>query len=911
MKECIFFLAVAINISAPIAAAVSWETTPLSISGDSAGDLLAVSTDSAGRVHTVFSLSEGTSQTLVYRLRENGSSGFSDPEKVRSSDVESDHIVHLDLAVTLEFSVQLATVDGSGNALVFELANGETTWTEFEFPTSATPDTTGGISIIPRRLFDDPRSQIAYTTITKEGTPGGIDIYLQNAPGAWGAFSPPLELNAGEGLAPVLVDFNQVGRTFVVSYSSAKSQIRAHFYNPVNFDWSPPETIAGASEFTRPDAAKNFDGDLVAAFRTSSGSGAARTTAITYATRSESLGGGSGWTTRPVSQESEIDRGAGEDFAGDVDLALDAAGAPVVAYSRFAFEPMKVRSLDVRVRRGYPGAIDWPLDIIESFGSHGFGFYPTRGLSLHAGLDGDLALLFERDRNAAGSEVIFAIPDPAPWTLRGAPGLSGSFAQSFAPAIAAGPGGHIHIVAGTATGDNPTDPPVTYGLPTFVSLARDGSVAYSETLPSSFTNPHVSHALTTDSGGRAHVLSLRLSDDTSTSGDLLYFRQDAPGIPGFSPGRRPSESVLPGAIALGVDAQDRLYAAYNLSGNSSGRIRLQRLVPGALSWEILGTLFGDSSLPDLAVRPDGGYALSFYGKESGAIQLFSNIDFTTGLLQDPEISEVDPIVDTPGLAPLNTSVVILPDGFPRVAIAYFDALQYFKPDASLLRSFSPFVVANPGFLDGTIDLVAEGNTLHAVSHNSLGLRHLEFSDADPANPIRDDLFATPGYALNSLGHKTLSLTTDGSGAPVLATGLRATDPGSFFSYDLAFVARPGDAWDHDADGLPVLFEAAFCQDPRAFSPSFAALVGGRTELHGTGVDLAFRFPSPAVDGAFDYDYEASSDLTGWFPETTRPNIAPVPVEPLPRTDRCRTRQIGFRYAEPPRRFARLRVSRDR
>ncbi len=911
MKKCFFYLAVAILTSVPMAAAVSWESRPLSNSGDSAGDLLAVSTDSAGRVHTVFSLSDGKSQTLFYRLRENGSSGFSNPEKVRSSDVESDHIVHLDLAVTLEFTVQLATVDAAGNASVFELANGETAWTSSGFPTLATSESTGGISIIPRRLLDTPRSQVAYTSITKGGIPGGIDIYNQIEPGGgWTAHFPLLVLGAGEGLAPVLVDFNRTGRTFVASYSSSKGEVRAHYYRALDSDWSSPETIAEASEFTRPDAAKILDGDLVAAFRTSSGSGAARTTAITYATRSKVLGDGSSWTTRSVSSESEIDRSAGEDFAGDVDLALDAAGAPVVAYSRFVFEPMTVRSLDVRVRRGYPGAIDWPLDIIESFGSHGFGFYATTGPSLHAGLDGDPAILFKRDRNASGSEVIFARPRPAPWTLRGAPGLSGSFAQSFAPSIAAGTGGHIHIVAGTATGDNPTDPPVTYGPPTFVSLARDGSVAYSETLPSSLTNPHVSHALTTDSQGRAHVLSLRLSDDTSTSGDLLYFRQDAPGVPGFSPGRRPSESVVPGAIALGIDAQDRLYAAFAIAGTSNGRIRLARLAPGALSWEVLGTLFGDSSMPDLAVRPDGGYALSFYEEESGAIQLFSNIDLTTGLLQEPEISVVT-LLSSSVATPLNTSVVILPDGLPRVAIASFNAFFYYKSDASLSGGASQFLVATPGFLDGIIDLVADGNTLHAVSHNSLGLRHLEFTDADPANPLRDDLFATPGYALNSRGHKTLSLATDGNGAPVLATGLRSTQPGNFFSYDLAFVARPGDAWDHDGDGLPALFEAAFCQDPRAFSPSFAALVEERLERHTTGVDLAFRFPSPAVDGAFNYAYEASSDLIGWSSETIEPGIALLPAVPLTGTDRCRTRQIGFRYAEPLQRFARFRVSRDR
>ena len=237
-------------------------------------------------------------------------------------------------------------------------------------------------------------------------------------------------------------------------------------------------------------------------------------------------------------------------------------------------------------------------------------------------------------------------------------------------------------------------------------------------------NPFVANAVTTTPDGTVHVISLRLVDLSSTSGDLLYSFGPATGPIESVPGQAlVGDGAGVGAVSLQSDSAGNLYVAYLRPAGAGLEIRTLR--NGATEWETLATLSSSAITGfDLATRADGGTALSYYdparpgtGLDGAQIRYFSDVDPRSGnrtsTFQDYNAFTT---TDREG-TPLNTTCVFLPDGKPRIAFALRGPVKYLQPSTS---SFAPFTAAEPavGFIDATLEMVARGNEIHLLAHTS-------------------------------------------------------------------------------------------------------------------------------------------------------------------------------------------------
>ena len=900
--------------------ALDWETTPISLTGST--EVVAISdvaVDAAGRTHTVF-VQNSLDNIIVYRLRASGSAGFSDAETVKIPGDDPDAL-HVSIDVTDDFTVQIAVLDELGIVRVYEKEERSSTWSETVVGTAGSTEPGAGIDILSRES-----GAVVYSRLNGGTNAGGVRFSSQSSDGSW---STPEDIvpgrNPDTGLAPTLIATGSFRQPFmVVSYNRAENRVEESSLTrpllpPQTLSWRAPREIAPAPAATRPDAAIG-NGVIGVSF-------VSGTTLVRFAEFQPTGPLGfeeEAWILSDVTLSNELEEGMLQSFGPSTALTIDAAGNPWVAYTRDQVSGFDVRTRDIRARRLIPGT-GWELSIVEALTSPSTGtIQNTSALHLASGENGDPSLIYERDAGATSS-LVFARPETAPWVI-GRPESLDEFSETSAPALATGPAGAVHLISSTVTGVSPPTPG-----PSQVVTFADGEETR-EVIP--MPGPNRAHAATVTPDGVLHVLALRTAVMTNTSGELLYFRR-APGgsFTDTAPVSIAGADVAP--VFLECDGSGTLYAA---SVPTGGGAQIHTLTPGATAWERITGISNPSIIGmDLAVRNDGGVALSYFefsGADSGDIQLYANFNPSRG-----ELSEFFDtyLVDTSDSVPKNTTCTISGTGNLAVAFGSRSGITYAEPRAT--SGFDLRTIGSAAFAEATVSMITRAGDAHLLTHTDEdggSLTHFRFESGTATSPVQIERFSVPGRALAPTGslsgierteRTALAASFDGNGFPIVAAGF--TRPFVIGTIETVLLARPADALDDDGDGIPLLLEAAHCLDinrknllSETAEPRAASGSGGE-------IDLSFRFNYPAIrsifsdgqvrSGEFVYQFEAGSDLAGWEAETFSdtpgidPLIPPFVFDPDPF---CLTTLIGFRYQPEyinanPRRFGRFVISRDR
>ena len=896
------------------ARAVDWETNEISLPNST--EVVAISdvaVDAAGRTHTVFvqNFLEGV---IVYRIRQSGSAGFSDPENVKIPSVGAEAL-HVSIDVTDDYTVQVAVLDELGMVRVYEKEELSTTWSETLVGTLGSTEPGAGIDILSQES-----GAVVYSRSNSGSNAGGVRFSSQSTDGSW---STPEDIvpgsNADTGLAPTLIATGNFRQPFmVVSYNRAENRVEESSLTrtllpPQTLSWRAPREIAPAPAATRPDAAIG-NGVIGVSF-------VSGTTQVRFA-EFQPLGplgfGEEAWILSNVTSGNELEAGMVQSFGPSTALTIDAAGKPWVAYTRDQASGFNVRTRDIRARRFVPGT-GWELSIVEAPTSPTTGnTQNTSALHLASGQNGDPSLIYERDAGAT-SALVFARPETAPWVI-GRPESLEEFLQTTAPGIATGPAGAVHLVSSTATGFAPSTPG-----PSQVVTFADGEETR-EVLP--MPGPNRAHAATVTPDGVLHVLALRTAVMTNTSGELLYFRR-APGgsFTDTAPVSIAGADVAP--VFLECDGSGTLYAAFVPTG---GGAQIHELTSGATTWERITSISNPSILGmDLAVRSDGGVALSYFefsGADSGDINLRANFN--------PSSEELTPLFDTYLVSagdsvPKNTTCTISRiTGVLAIAFGSRSGITYAEQRS--IPGFDLRTIGSAAFAGATTNLVLQGVDAHLFAHTDQdggSLTHLSFRSGDFDSPVQTERFSVPGEALAPVGslsgidRTALAATFDSNGFPVVAAGFAR--PVVVGTLDTVVLARPADALDDDGDGIPLLLEAAHCLDINREN-SFLETAQGSTSTDNEGrLSLRFNFRIPSTRraeeglairrGEFVYQLEATGNLITW----TNERVSSGGTIDLTFTDRgpiCTLGGIAAVHAPEfvsnnPRRFTRLAIRRDR
>lgn len=925
-------------MKALLTSVISWGIASLSLSaqtwpratlasGPETGSLMASAVDAHGRVHVVYTRATGITldeTTMVYRVRNPGSNIYTEPTGATFGFFSSLATpTDLDLTITKNFGVQVAVISKNGEVRVGELSDQfDTTW-EFTLAglDGSQLQTETGISIAAG-ADTGGATGLAYTKRGGTTALAGVVRYrFQNADGSWSGGEDVFAGN-GSGVAPVLLATPQglQGNAFIaraiVAYDSVND--RVHFSSANNFSrsWAAAVTLDEDVPFCHPDAGYR-DGKIGVAWSHFNDG-------VTYANRRQRAGTTGtlfthyDWTVENAVPSTET--GVDELFGNKVALALDAAGSPQVAFTRYFAVGSIVQTRDVQLWRRF-GALGWSQTFRDDSPSAigGGDINLTTGLDLAMHANGDPFLVYERDLGA-NSHAAVARQIGAPWTVEKGPLLE-DYGRSFAPALARGLGGNLHLVAAGSTDANP----INYFSSKLVTVTPTGTSDVFIPSPGA-TGLTVAHAMTITPDGMAHIVGLRADSIFATTADVLYWSGPPSGpitlqtAPTFNVA---SLGVLgaPAALILESDSAGNLQLVYP---TAIGAI-IQSRSAATGQWTFEHNFAAAFVGIDFDFRADGGFALSYYEAVNREVGVVTNIDSRTG-----ELTRGIRFVGIVSLGAtdrevFDTACTLGPDGRPRIAYSQAGTMKFVVPNSG---AGPEFTVQDIGInaTDSTLEMVAEGDRYHILSHSTVNggtLRHFEMKDSGKQS---ESIIATPGLGLETIQQRQgVAATLDANGFPVMAVSMgKATAPTS----TTLFLARLGDSLDVDGDGLPLLLENAHCYNANiADGPH--SLVRGESTVSATFIQQIFEYRRPDGFGAntvqgrryadVNFDMETSLDLKNWEFETFVSGENSPLLNANVGTDEgegCLRSRSGFLYlrgsaAFEEKRFGRLRISRAR
>lgn len=879
MKNLFIIISVVLGCFSGSVSAISWERTSIGQGAD-VGKMVSTVVDRLGRVHVAYVEAAGITGNaddeagLVYKIRQTASRDFAElTENPGVAFFDSNRVPrYMDMDVSFDLTVQLAVVDRQGRVRVFERAKDATSWTETQVAINATiHPTKGGVSI--RSAGNGAvRAGLVFTRSTGIlDTPGTAQFVEQIGPGNWGT---PVTIfsGAGSGIAarlantPQGVQGSSNTRRVVVAYDEVNDQVHVVrqtvttvLGNPLA-TWSSAEEIVSLPDLTRPDI-EYANGQIgVTSVAPSGGvryhsrrlmNGAAGTSYADYL-----------WGSEFVASADELDPDEGEFFQAHAPLAYDSAGDPMVAYSRNFFAIFVAGGVDVRTKRRV-GALGWEESIVNDFPSDGNGrIFQVEGIDLSMSVNGDPALVY---RWAAGGDadpiVRFARPTPAPWVIE-RPENTTDLSQASAPAVARGLNGDLHMVVSGGTGGLLFGPSFSYGPRRLITFSGDAETSVD--IPSS-GNPFVSNAATVTPDGTVHVVGLRIVEVGDKMGDVIY--SPCPHDGPFGSGGLVTEGTneaIPGALILESDGGGNLYCAYLAEG---GGFFVRMLPSGSSTWETFHASTRNTVGLDMAVRGDGGVAVSWF--DGSNIKLLATVDPRNGARS--ELATYEYAVATP--SPADTAVVFAPDGRPRIAFPSGGILNYLIPrrTGGVIGLFEKTELAN-NHLNAVLEMEAGGGAVHIMSHTSLTggtLKHLRVGNGLVTD---NDSFSVPAHDLTRPDSvQSLSTAVDRNGFPVMAVGFTRSF-GLLSSADSVLLCRPADGMDRDNDGIPVLLEEAHCLGDE-FPHSRDFLARGMVSQTPTSITMSFEFRRPDLFGGsfgnrrefgdFSFGIETSTDLKSW------------------------------------------------
>jgi len=911
------------TVSLPLSAQ-SWPREDLA-TGPETGSLMATAVDKHGRVHVVYTQATGIAldeTTLVYELT-NAAFDYTRPAGDTFGFFDSSSTpTDLSMTVTDDFRVQVATISRDGEVTVAELSDRhDTTW-EFTL-----------VSSLGSRHLTETGVSIAANTGTQGGTglvytrrastlsePGAARFHVQNLDGSWAA-GEDLFASTGGGVAPILLATPQGlrGNRFIsktiVAYDVLNERLHFSYTNNFNGLWSSADTIAESVVFTKPDAAYH-DGRLSVAWSNPEDG-------VSYASRQQ-LDGTSGtlfthydWMNDIVVPDTET--GVNEFFGPKVAMALDAGGNPQIAFTRNLNLDINGRSTrDVQVWRKFAN-LGWSQAHRHDFASTPLGFdHLTTGLDLATHVNGDPVLVCERDRGT-DSVAVISRPLGAPWIVEKAPLLEDDH-WSWAPALATGLNGNLHLVASYSSFPNE---PVEY-FSKLITISPSGPSEVGIPFPST-DQPASANAITIAPDGIAHIVGIHPVESGSSIGELSYWSgpPEGPITLQTAPADNAAKVGLVGEVdglILKSDAAGNLLLVFP---TESGFQIVKRNAQSS-TWEAPESVTGNIASFDGDLRADGGYSVAYHNSTSRQISLITNIDTTSGALSTVHS---DPAFGFSEAAqpPFDLACALGPDGRPRVAYSQGGIMNFLSPTDSGSPLFDHREVginAN----DSTVEMIAESDRFHLLSHSTANGRVLNNLVVKDSGKIKESVIAAPGLSLaRAFQRQAISATLDGNGNPVMAVGLGAS---GLFAPISIMLARPGDSLDADGDGLPLLLEGAHCYDPKLADAPHSRATGKATKTStfasqffdyrrpdGFGLNL----PSGRRYADFDFKFETSIDLMNWeYEEEFAGEVSPLLIAEMDIDEGadCFRSRSGFLYilntpSAGPKRFGRLRISRVR
>ncbi len=862
-KICLYLLSALLVLIPSVSSAVTWKRESIH-TGDDAGLVNATAIDRLGRVHVVYTSREISSggemeNRIYYRLRSDSTSGFpppSDEGAIRSNSVAEAYGVSID--VKDDLTVQIACVFTDGSVTVFERTRNETSFTQTGIASDATTNSSlGGVSIKSRGANN---SAIIYTRRGETAADAGPVNFTEQSGSSWGT---PVGISSGNGsgIAPVLINTplgisgsNSTQRV-VVAYDEANNNVHVVRQvealiggNPVFF-WQSSEVVGESSVRSRPDIAYS-KGKIAVTYREGFG-------LLKYAEWKLKAGeDGSGgvanyeWSGETLAEAEAISfRILGE----KAPVVFDAGGNPLVSFVRDDADREMYR---VETRRLVPG-LTWVSGEVSPFRSYDSG--QPLALSMATGLAGDPALIFPLNLSAS-TLVTFARPFSEPWIVE-QPELLEENAQSFAPAVATSNDGSIYL----ATGGSMESGFINGRLIT-ISGVQSSDRFFPVPNDGGFTN---AHSITVTSDGMIHIVGMRVAAVDATQGEVYYWRGGATGAISRI-GMVSDGDAAPGSLTLKSDGSGTLYVSYL---RTDGRGVVQKLAPGESEWTIVVSTDSTAVVGlDLAVRADGGYALSYYQAASRKVSLLTNVDIRDGKkFPIPETLDVFSL-NSMDREVIDTACVFEQDGRPRVAFVQGTTIKFSVPRGVGSQTFDTMDLG-AGYDGATLEMLRSGRGLQILFHSERDegrLHRLTFqNNGMESNTSFVNLKRPLDTAFSA---QSISVAIDANGFPVVAVGLLKTFSLAGLEFQV-ILARPADALDDDGDGMSLLEEEAFCSNPN-ISDSNAERV--LTDFFGSEtISMIHSFDTPDLFFAGDssaaenrildivYTIESSSDLETW------------------------------------------------
>jgi hypothetical protein len=886
------------------APALDWDSRSIAL-GTNAGKSCAVGVDRAGRIHTVHSSETTTDKVLTYSMRPTPAEGFTTVIPLSSSADPDSAAAHVDIDITADFTVQIAVATVGGALLVYEKTASFPGFTQTLARSGvAMGSANGGVSLVAAG------NGMSFASIAYTGSDGSLK-FIEKGAGGWSS-AASVTSGSNTGLAPALIDTfgglivpNPLNKA-IFSYNDATDQIQASYFSLISGTWLAPENVAPAPVFTRPDADVHL-GKQGVSYTLNHGSGETRTRQVRFAE-----GSSGSWTLRTVATSDEME--SDFDFFGTTTgMRFDAAGNARVAYKRDSFPILALFTRDIRVRHFNP-ATGWERTIVDTFVSR-----YTQDLDLAANEAGDPALVHDLDPGAEDSVFSLARPVSEPWVVPATPLTS--FGHTFAPGLATGPDGTVYLAAGVANQAGIFDPR-TYLSPRL--FAFRGNQVDTVNLGSS-SNPHVANAVTVTPDGVVHVVSLRVTTTSSTTGDLLYFRVVnglVADVTAVDDGGVDTNFADRGVLRLGANADGRLYLAFTRSAGGTAILTLppgSTLGPGQRPWEQFANVGITSPGYDLVVRPDDGVVLAYYLAGPRTIRCYANVDLVTGAKNATFADGLYATLAVGTPAPPNVACSLTSAGVPKIAYCNDGAIRYLSRSGSATTAH----ILADGYPDSWVDFTTAGGISNIIAQSPVdggSLFNHSFEEAAPSTPLSSGRFGTPGIGFSALGGEMVA-TADASGFPFVATGLLSGGAPLFLFFDDVMVCRPADALDGDGDGVPLLLENA-----HMMASNFPDAHHLPDPYFINDLEIGFTIRTPLVNsvnfpalhrrqhGEFLYAMKRSNDLRVFMsPDagTSLQGSASTEVAPGVRSS-----NLGLNFSPAfrttrPRNFVRLQVTRVR
>lgn len=886
------------------ARALDWDPGSIAL-GLNAGKTCAVGVDRGGRLHTVHGSETATHRVLTYSMRPTPAQGFSTVTELYSTTNPDWGPAHLDIDVTGDFTVQIAVVTVGGGLIVYEKSASSASFTQTLSRVGvAMGSANGGISLLAAG------NGVSLPSLAYTATDGSLK-FIEKGSGGWSS-AATVTSGANTGLAPVLIDTfgglivpNPLSKV-IFSYNDATDQIQASYFSIIANAWLAPENVAPAPGVTRPDADVHF-GKQGVSYTLNHGSGETRIRQVRFAE-----GSPGSWTLRTVASSDEME--SDFDFFGTTTgMRYDAAGNAMVAYKRDSFPILALFTRDIRARR-YNPATGWERTTVNSFAG---GF--TQDLDLATNQAGDPVLVYDLDLGDDESVFQWARPVSEPWVAPANPLTS--FAHTFAPGLATGPDGTVYLAAGVANQAGIFDPR-SYQSPRLFSFR--GNQVQTLNLGSS-SNPHVANAVTVTPDGVVHVVSLRVVNSSSTTGDLLYFRVVdgmVADVTLVDDGGSEINIADRGVLRLGANAAGRLYLAFTRSAGGTAILTLppgSPLGPGQRPWEQFANVGVTSPGYDLVVRPDDGVILSYYQSGTRNIRCYGNVNLATGAKNATFSDDLYVILSVGTPVPPNIACSLTSAGVPKLAYCNDGTIFYLSRSGSGATG----VILADGYPGAWVDFTTAAGISNITAQSTVdggSLFNYRFEEATPSTPLSSGRFGTPGIGFSSLGGELVA-TPDASGFPFVVTGLLSGGAPLFLFFDDVMLCRPADALDDDGDGVPLLLENAHMM---ASNFPDAPLLPDPYFIHDLEIGFTVRTPLlnsvnfPAMHrvqyGEYIYAMKRSDDLRVFrSPDagTSFQGSATTQVAPGVRSS-----NIGLNFSpsfrtSKPRNFVRLQVTRAR